>query len=314
MEIRQLEYFVTVAEEKSFTKAAAKLHVAQPGVSTQIRQLERELRQRLLDRSGRTVRLTEVGAAVMPFARAALAAVAGVRQAVDEHTGLLRGRLSVGMVTSSATAHDLPRLLADFHAQHPAIEITLSEATSDNLLSSLQAGHFDAVVFAPGATVPPGIETLTVAEELLVAAVSPIHPLADRTAVRLDELRDEPLITFHHSVGARATVEDACAAVGFAPRIAFEASDPHVLAELAANGLGVAILPAPYAAARPVALRAIPITEPSLRGRIAFAWRGNGPADPAARAFVQHLRRATAGRAAGSPVGLPAGTDGPGAP
>src|SRR3954469_17927387 len=100
MELRQLEYFVTVVEEAGFTRAAARLHVAQPGVSAQIRRLERELGQDLLDRSGRTVRLTEVGAAVLPYARAALDAVAGARLAVDEMTGLLRGQVAVGMLTA----------------------------------------------------------------------------------------------------------------------------------------------------------------------------------------------------------------------
>src|SRR4051794_16846906 len=125
MELRQLEYFVTVAEEASFTKAAARLHVAQPGVSAQIRQLERELGQPLLDRSGRAVRLTDVGAAVLPHARAALGAVASARLTVDELTGLLRGRVSVGMLTACALG--VPDMLADFHERHPAVEITLSE-------------------------------------------------------------------------------------------------------------------------------------------------------------------------------------------
>src|SRR3954466_14927911 len=123
MELRQLEYFVTVVEEAGFTRAAARLHVAQPGVSAQIRRLERELGQELLDRSGRSVRLTEVGAAVLPYARAALAAVDGVPLAVDERTGLLRGQVAIGTVTSHS--FDLPGLLADFHEDHPAVQITL---------------------------------------------------------------------------------------------------------------------------------------------------------------------------------------------
>ncbi|HEX6445096.1 MAG TPA: LysR family transcriptional regulator, partial [Streptosporangiales bacterium] len=89
MELRQLRYLVTVAEEANFTRAAARLHVAQPGVSAQVRRLERELGQELLDRSGRTVRLTEVGEAVLPYARAALSAVDGARRAVDELSGLV---------------------------------------------------------------------------------------------------------------------------------------------------------------------------------------------------------------------------------
>jgi DNA-binding transcriptional LysR family regulator len=102
MELRQLEYFVTVADEQNFTRAAERLHVAQPGISAQIRQLERELGQPLLDRAGRVTTLTEAGKAVLPFARAALDAVAGAREAVDELAGLLRGHVSVGMVVQCA--------------------------------------------------------------------------------------------------------------------------------------------------------------------------------------------------------------------
>src|SRR3954465_15032953 len=100
MELRQLAYVVAVAEEGGFTRAAARVHVAQPGVSAQVRRLERELGQELLDRSGRAVTLTEAGRAVLPYARAALAAAAHARLAVDELAGLVRGRVTVGMITS----------------------------------------------------------------------------------------------------------------------------------------------------------------------------------------------------------------------
>ena len=111
MELRQLEYLVSVAEEASFTKAAVRVHVAQPGVSAQVRRLERDLGEELLDRSGRAVRLTDVGAAVLPYARAALGAIAGARLAVDELTGLMRGHVAVWTVTSSPSL--LPDLLAE---------------------------------------------------------------------------------------------------------------------------------------------------------------------------------------------------------
>src|SRR5215469_7278800 len=131
MELRQLEYFVAVADERNFTRAAAKLHVTQPGVSAQIRQLERELGHPLLDRSGRATALTEAGQAVLPFARAALGAVAGARLAADELSGLLRGHVAVGMVSQCASL-DIPDLLAGYHHRHPAIEITLAESSSDH--------------------------------------------------------------------------------------------------------------------------------------------------------------------------------------
>src|SRR5882757_10408081 len=130
MELHQLEYFVAVAEEASFTRAAERVHVAQPGVSAQIRRLERELGHELLDRSGRTVRVTEVGRSVLPHARAALAAVASARTAVDDLAGLVRGHVAVGMVTACASL-DLTDLLAGFNRLHPGVEISLSEGNSD---------------------------------------------------------------------------------------------------------------------------------------------------------------------------------------
>ena len=183
MELRHLDYFVAVAEEASFTRAAARVHVAQPGVSAQIRQLEAELGQPLFDRSGRTVRLTAAGEAVLPYARAALEAVTGARHAVDELTGLLRGHVAMGVITGCATV-DLADMLAEFHGAHPGVEIALSEDTSDRLLDALQAGAIDLAYVGLAAAAPPGIETQVVVDEALVAAVPPDDPLAGWDASR----------------------------------------------------------------------------------------------------------------------------------
>lgn len=293
MELRQLEYFVTVAEEQNFTRAAERVHVAQPGVSAQIRKLERELGQELLDRSGRTVQLTEVGAAVLPYARAALAAVEGARLAVDELAGLVRGHVAVGAVTSHNV--DLPGLLADFHRDHPAVEITLAEATTDQLIEDLRSGRLDAAVISVGRSTPAGLDLQTLDDQPIVAAVSPDHELAVHRVVSLDTLRGRPLISLPRGTGLRARLDEACAAAGFTPKIAFEASDPETLARLAARGLGTAILPGRFAEARSDLLRSITIDPPALRGRLALAWRADGPGSPAGRALVSRARAALAG-------------------
>jgi DNA-binding transcriptional LysR family regulator len=289
MELRQLAYLVAVAEEGGFTRAAEKLHVAQPGISAQIRQLERELGQPLFDRAGRTVRLTAAGAAVLPHARAALAAVTGARLAVEELTGLLRGHVAVGTVTSLGADTDLPELLAGFHDAHPGVEITLAEDTSDQLLAGLLDGRYDLALAGLAGSAPAGIDTLTFVDAELVAAVAPGDPLARRKSVPLTELDGLPLILLPHGTGLRAAVEDGCAAAGFRPRVAFEAGNPEVLAALAERGLGVALLPAALAASRP-ALRAIPLTRPALRSRLVLAWPTHRTAAPAARALVRHAR------------------------
>ncbi|HEX6498772.1 MAG TPA: LysR substrate-binding domain-containing protein [Micromonosporaceae bacterium] len=288
MELRQLEYFVTVADLGSFTRAAATLHVAQPGVSAQIRRLERELGQDLFDRSGRSVRLTAVGEAVLRHARAALAAVDGVRLAVDELTGLVRGRVAIGTVTSHGV--DMAALLAGFHADHPGVETTLTEDTSDRLVDALRDGRLDAAIIAFGAVPPPDLDVHLVTDEPIVAVVSRDDALARRSRVPLTALRDRRLISLPPGTGIRGLFDDACAAAGFTPRIAFEAGSPVVLAQLAAHGLGVAIVPASVAASRED-VHAVALT-PELRGRLAFAWRAHGPVSPAARALIARARYA----------------------
>ncbi|ASR36327.1 LysR family transcriptional regulator [Prauserella marina] len=288
MELRQLEYFVTVAEERNFTRAADKVRVAQPGVSAQIRRLERELGQPLFDRSGRTVRLTDVGAAVLPYARAALAAAEGARLAVDEFTGLLRGHVAVGTVTS----HDLaiPDLLAEFHDAHPSVEITLSEGNSGDLLAGLLEGTLDAAIVSAGRRDPPGIEAHVVTDETIVAAVGHDHELAAHDAVTLDTLRGRPLISLPRGTGLRTLLDESCTSRGFTPHVAFEASDPEMLAQLARRGLGAAILPRTFTENRSEFLKTVRIEAPTLRGRLLFAWRADGPSSPAARALVDRAR------------------------
>jgi DNA-binding transcriptional LysR family regulator len=293
MEIRQLEYLVAVAEEASFTKAAARVHVAQPGVSAQIRRLERELGHELLDRSGRTVRVTEVGRSVLPHARAALAAVAAARTAVDELAGLVRGHVAVGMVTACASL-DLTDLLASFHRLHPGVEISLSEGNSDELVQGLREGTVDLAWVGLAGPRPTGIETQVLVEEEHVAAVTPADPLAARSTIRLTDLRERALISMPIGTGLRTCLEDACATAGFQPRVTLEASAPNIIAELACRGLGVAILPVSVATAYGEQLQRVTITRPRLRSRLELAWRADGGSSPAAIALIEHARGALA--------------------
>ncbi|MFE9846747.1 LysR family transcriptional regulator [Streptomyces goshikiensis] len=300
MELRQLRYFVTVVEEGGFTRAAARLHLSQPGLSAQIGQLEKELGQPLLDRSNRSVTATEVGRAVLPYARAALAAADAVRQTVDEHTGLLRGRVTLGLVSGATSrAFDIASFLADFHGAHPALEIALTEDTSARMQASLLSAEIDIALLGPTwEAPPPGISCRTVIDAPLVAAVTSDDPLlapADRSSVPLADLRGRALICLPRGTGVRAALERACAQAGFRPHVAFEAAVPDVLAQLAARGLGVAVLP--LGEEDPDfggALRTLRIVEPEVRARIVLAWPATGPASPAAQAFLDRLREALA--------------------
>lgn len=288
MELRQLEYLVAVAEEANFTRAAERIHVAQPAVSAQIQRLERELGQQLLDRTRRTVRLTAAGQAVLPYARAALTAVDNMQVAVDELTGLVRGTVTIGTVTSHNV--DIPTLLADFHADHPDVEITLGTAASDDLVDHVRTGRLDVAIASVGPDeVPTGLEVEVVTDEAIVAAVWRGDPLAGRKTIRVAELRDRPLIALPVGAGIRHRFDRVCAEAGVTPRIAFEASTPVALADLAERGLGVAIVPASVPRGR-AGLHALAFV-PQLRGRLVLAWRAAGPISPAARVLIDQARR-----------------------
>jgi DNA-binding transcriptional LysR family regulator len=296
MELRQLRSFVAVAEEGSFTRAAARLHLAQPGVSAHVRRLEGELGDALFDRSGRSVRLTQTGAAALPYARAALEAAAGARLAADALLGVVRGRVTVGMVTA-CSSRELLDLLAAFHRDHPGVEIALLEDRSDLLLEALREGRIDLGFVGVAGPAPAGVELRRVAEERLVAGVAREDALADRASVGLDELARRPLVCLPRGTGIRSRLDEALSALGATPRIALEASNLGMVAELAARGLGAAVLPESVAAARKD-LHALAIT-PALRSGLAFAWRAEAPPSPAARALVARARgrvNAPAGR------------------
>ena len=288
MELRQLEYLVAVAEEANFTRAAERIRVAQPAVSVQIQRLERELGQTLVDRSRRAVRLTAAGEAVLPHARAALAAVRAMGVAADEVTQLVRGTVTIGTVTSHNV--DIPQLLADFHAEHPNVEITLGTETSDNLIENVRSGRLDVAIASVGPDeVPDGLSVEVVTDEAIKAAVCLADPLAKRKKIRLADLRDRTLIALPVGAGIRYQFDRACAKAGVSPRIAFEASTPLALADLAGRGLGVAIVPASVPGGR-ADLHALTFV-PELRGRLVLAWRSAGPISPAARVLIDRARR-----------------------
>jgi DNA-binding transcriptional LysR family regulator len=287
MELHQLVYLVTVADEGSFTRAAARLHVSQPAVSAQIRKLEHELGEPLLDRAPPGVTPTDVGSAVLEEARAAMAAIGRIHETVSAHRGLLQGRVNVGVI-GSGLPPELPDLLASFARAHPGVEVSLTEGRGAERLDALLDGRSDLAIVGIVGDPPPGIATQPLRDEPVVAAVGPDDPLAARARVHLRELAGRPLIALPHGTGLRAGLDAALVAAGIAPRIAYEAGTPAMLGELAVRGLGVALVPAsvvPFVDG----LVAIAL-EPALRGRVDLAWPSARPVGPAGRALIAHVR------------------------
>ena len=282
MDLRQLSYFVAVAEEGQFTRGAARVSVAQPAVSSQIRGLERELGEALFVRGPREVSLTEAGEALLPHARAALAAAQRGRDSITSLRGMLRGRLRVGV--SKPIDRRLIEALGAFHRAHPAIEILLSEQHNEPLVRGVRDGEIDAAVIGmPGGALPPQITSRVIAVEPLVVAVRHGDPLSARKSVTLARLRDRQMVTLTHGSGLRSVLEAACRKAGFAPRISAETGELESLLELASQGLGVAILPRSAVVGPEVSI--LEITRPRLKRRTALIWN-QANATPAGRSFL----------------------------
>jgi DNA-binding transcriptional LysR family regulator len=293
MELRQLEYFIAVAEEANFTRAAERVHISQSGISAQIRQLERDLGATLMDRSRRTASLTDAGAAALGHARAILAAVAAMRQAVDEVNGLIRGRLVVGMVTG-CTVTPLFDALAAFHLAHPGVQISLIEDNSAALIERVRAGDADLALIGASGAPPPGLNALPIISERLVAAVPPGHPLAGRPRATLADISVYPIVCLPEGTGIRTVFDQACAATGIQPDIALQASAPGAIADLAIRGLGIAILSETMAASPAGRLRALVIDDIETPAVLALIWTTTK--SPALRELLRHSRQAfTAG-------------------
>jgi DNA-binding transcriptional LysR family regulator len=284
MDLRQLSYFVAVAEEGQFTRAAERVSVAQPAVCAQIGRLERELGERLFHRDPRAVTLTPAGDALLPHARAALAAAERGRDTIASLRGMLTGRLRVGV--AGPVDRRLAEALGEFHRRHPAIEIALSHGQNDPILLAVAQGEIDAAVVGLGAqALPPGVDAREVAAEPLVVCVHGGHALSGRESVALADLRDEPLLMLPQGSGLRTVVFNACRELGFVPRVVGKTAELGALVELAGVGLGAAIVPRSAAAGATT----VRLTRPELLRRTALAWNRDG-ASPAGRAFLALAR------------------------
>ncbi|MBL7498924.1 LysR family transcriptional regulator [Frankia sp. CNm7] len=287
MELRQLEYFVAVAEERSFTRAAERVHVSQSGVSAQVRRLERELGAELFDRSTRTVTLTMAGKAALEPARAALAAAAELRQTMSAVTGLLRGQLTVGMVTG-CTVTPLFDALAVFHRAHPRVEILLVEDASDRLVHQVRAGGVDLALVGTASADLDGLDALVVSRDRLVAVVPGEHPLARQRHVTLGDLVAHPVACMPPGTGLRTVFDRACAVHELVPRITLQASAPDAIADLAARGLAVGILSSSMVVGYRDRLTAVVLDDVDAPALLALVWKST--CSPAVREFLVHGR------------------------
>jgi DNA-binding transcriptional LysR family regulator len=288
MELRQLQYFAAVARHGHFTRAAEELYVTQPALSQQVRRLEAELGLALLRRTSRGVELTAAGEDLLVHAEAVLAEVAAARAEMDRHAGVSRGVARV-----AATAADAPRLpdaLADFHADHPGIQIALRQGSAAEVVALVQRGSVDVAVLALVGE-PAGVVVEPLADEPLRVALAVDDPLAG-AATTLHDLRGRPFILAEPGTALRETVMAATQAAGFSPLPLVEVGDPGTVRHLVRSGLGISLVPASWLERPGPIVGAADLDRPP-RHRLSLLTPAAGPS-PAGRLLLERLRAALA--------------------
>ncbi|WAL99700.1 LysR family transcriptional regulator [Streptomyces sp. Je 1-369] len=280
MDLQQMRYVLAVAETASFTRAAEKCHVVQSALSHQVARLEKELGARLFERTSRKVWLTSAGEAFLPAARQALEAAERARAEVAAAVGEVRGKLTVGSIPTVA-AVDLPAVLRDYRLRYPQVRITLRAGSSERLVEQVREGVVDAAFLGvqPGFR-PQGVRDRELAHGQHVAVVAPDHPLAAEEEVDLRRLADETFVDFAEGSAARSQSDEAFAAAGVSREVAFEVSGVELMSRMVRHGLGVALLPAPFAAELH-GVRCVPITDGPVRVE-RLVWSRLAPSPPAA--------------------------------
>jgi len=245
MELRRIQYFVAVAEESHFGRAAERLRMAQPPLSQQIKALEAEMGVALFRRTTRKVELTPAGERFLVRARNILAAVDdAVTEAGQVADGML-GRIAIGF-TGSATYDLLPSLVRVLRADLPGIELDIhGEMLTPDQVTALADGSLDLGLLRPPVR-SSAIDVHVLRREPLIAVLPAHHALARRPRVQLSELRDDPFITYpsHHRSVVYEAVIDACQRAGFVPASVHEVAETSTLVSFVAAGLGVALVPA----------------------------------------------------------------------
>lgn len=293
MEMHQLRYFAAVVDEGSFTAAAARLHVSQSGISTQVGKLERELGQQLLERASRGgIRLTPAGEAILPLAKNALATLDDIQHTAAEFAEAVRGRVRLGMITGCSIPPFLD-VVADLGRTHPGIELSLHEDDSDLLQSHVLARTLDLALIGFAGEADPELDASVFVDEPIAAVVPIGHPL-DRKTVRLADLRTgEKILGLTRGTGIRAAYDRSCLQLGLEPRVDIEAGSPTTLLRLAERGAGVAVL-SPSSAVGVPTLRVIPLKDAAVHARLGLVARRDRHS-PAVRLLRAKLRAALGG-------------------
>ena len=241
MEIHQLRYFVAVAEEGSFSRAAAREHVAQPSLSQQIQKLEAEMDQRLFDRLSRSVVVTEAGKCLLEYARKILVEIAEARRCLDDLKRDIAGRLTVGAIPTMAP-YVLPKLIGKFQTRYPKVDLEILEDTTESLALRLEDGTLDIAIMST-CQQSPTLERHPLGKEPLFVLLPNQHRLAKKKKISWSDLKSEKFLLLHEVHCLSAQVCQLLATHNLRPELALRGAQLTTIAQMVATGMGVSLVP-----------------------------------------------------------------------
>jgi LysR family transcriptional regulator, transcription activator of glutamate synthase operon len=308
MELRQLRYLVSLAEERNFTRAAEREHIAQPALSQQIRRLEETAGLPLVERSTRHVAMTEAGNLLVARARWILAELDAANAELQSLAGVHTGHVTVGTIHTMGPI-DVSLALAIFHERHPRVELTIREQSSEELAEMLRVDELDLAFLSVTEPIERrGLALEQLISEELVVVLPVDHALAGRRRVRMAELAGEQFVSYRTGSRLRELLVAAGDHAGFEPRVTLELNESQRIRRLVARRMGVAILPRSDAETPGAEIATVKLIDPSLRRDITLAWREDRRHAPAAAEFLRLSHELFAGRSGQRDLGsgLPA--------
>jgi LysR family transcriptional activator of glutamate synthase operon len=290
MELRQLRYLLALAEERNFTRAAAREHIAQPALSQQIRRLEAELGLALVERTTRRTELTHAGELLLARGRHILAELDAAENEMLALKGMEAGHLTIGAMHTMGPV-DLSLVLAIFHERHPGVELTVREHSSEEMAEMLRVDELDLAFLSVTERIESrGLGLHQLLSEELVVLLPTDHRLAGRRRLKMTELAGERFISFREGARLRELLVAAGREAGFEPLVKLESNESQRVRRLVARGLGVAILPRSDAERPGADVAVADLVEPALRRDITLAWRAERRHAPAAAEFLELAR------------------------
>ncbi|PLT35111.1 LysR family transcriptional regulator [Bacillus sp. V5-8f] len=291
MELRQLRYFIEVAERQHVTEAADHLHVAQSAISLQIGKLEAELGVKLFERAGRNVKLTQIGKIFLTHAKSAIKAIDYAKEKVDEYLDPNHGSIKIGYPTSLAS-YLLPTVISAYKEKKPNVVFHLRQGSYSALMEAVKIGDINLAFLGPVPTGEPGIDADILFTESISALLPISHPLAEKKSLSLNELRNDDFVLFPQGYILQKIVVQACKQAGFTPNITSEGEDMDALKGLVSAGIGVSLLPdSTFYDSIPRLTVKIPINSPQVRRTVGIITPKNRELAPSEKVFYEFMKQ-----------------------